>query len=626
MNASMTPAPVALGDIVSAKGFTIKQTAMRFWPLLALALVISLWTYSLRGVDASRMTDFGFLSLLSPLSYLALAILVVSTFVLIYTRPSENALIVACFITFILLIHGTPNVLYGTLRYSWSWKHVGIVGYIQQYGSVNPTVSYNAVYHNWPGFFAFFALFTDLTGSGTALSFAGWAPVFFNLIDIGVLLFVFTSLTTDKRTIWYALLLFYLTNWVGQDYFSPQALNYSLHLIIIGIVLKWFRATEPPKLTALLRIPVIGWFAKNIVRVLRYAWDDDAPVGNSTRLERVICQGLIVVIFAVIVVSHQITPLMTLFTLFALLFFGQTRTHVLPVIIAFTFVGWLATGAHSYMSQKFTQILTDLTHLGEHFTSTIHNSSTFSPAQLFVSNMVRGLTLSVFVLAGLGALRRLREKHFDLLIVVCALAPFVVLAASSYGGEVLFRVYLFSLPFMSLLIAMLFRPSPQNVQRWRTEIAAVFVCAALFVGFLFAYYGKDRWYYFTPDEVAASDYLYYNAPPGALLIEGSRNYPSEYQNYERFTYVQLAQEIPINTRLANDTIATLARWMSDPRYSASFIIITRGQILEENGLGQIPAGTLENTRDELLNSPQFKVEYSNNDAIIFRLADKYDTP
>ena len=37
------------------------------------------------------------------------------------------------------LVHGTPAVLYGTLRYSWAYKHVGIVDYILRTGTVDPT-------------------------------------------------------------------------------------------------------------------------------------------------------------------------------------------------------------------------------------------------------------------------------------------------------------------------------------------------------------------------------------------------------------------------------------------------------------------------------------------------------
>ena len=68
-------------------------------------------------------------------------------------------------VTFIAVIHATPAILYGTLRYSWAFKHVGIVDYILRNGSVDPTLPVGGIYHNWPGFFTGSALMTSIAGS-----------------------------------------------------------------------------------------------------------------------------------------------------------------------------------------------------------------------------------------------------------------------------------------------------------------------------------------------------------------------------------------------------------------------------------------------------------------------------
>src|SRR5207253_4125007 len=80
------------------------------------------------------------------------------------------------------VVHGTPAIAYGTLRYSWAWKHIGIVDYIQRHGSVNPDIGFLDAYHNWPGFFALAALVTRLGGWHDAIGIATWAPVFFELL------------------------------------------------------------------------------------------------------------------------------------------------------------------------------------------------------------------------------------------------------------------------------------------------------------------------------------------------------------------------------------------------------------------------------------------------------------
>src|SRR5207244_11753971 len=75
--------------------------------------------------------------------------------------------------------------------------------------------------------------------------FVDWTPVFFNLIYLGPLYIIFTSATTDKRLVWLGLWFFFLTKWVDQDHFSPQAFDFFLYLVIIAILLKWFKV--PPK-------------------------------------------------------------------------------------------------------------------------------------------------------------------------------------------------------------------------------------------------------------------------------------------------------------------------------------------------------------------------------------------
>ncbi len=77
------------------------------------------------------------------------------------------------------------------------------------------------------------------------LSYAAWGPVFFNLLWLPALLFIFHTATEDRRLSWLAVWFFYLGNWIGQDYFSPQALAYFLYLVVLAICLAWFRAARP---------------------------------------------------------------------------------------------------------------------------------------------------------------------------------------------------------------------------------------------------------------------------------------------------------------------------------------------------------------------------------------------
>ena len=46
----------------------------------------------------------------------------------------RRALLAGHVVALVAILHATPSILYGTLRYAWAYKHVGIVDYIQRHG------------------------------------------------------------------------------------------------------------------------------------------------------------------------------------------------------------------------------------------------------------------------------------------------------------------------------------------------------------------------------------------------------------------------------------------------------------------------------------------------------------
>ena len=59
---------------------------------------------------------------------------------------------------------------------------------------------------------------------------------------------ILRTLTIDRRLVWLAVWVFYLGNWVGQDYFSPQAFAYLLYLMLLAILVTWMRPAGWPGL------------------------------------------------------------------------------------------------------------------------------------------------------------------------------------------------------------------------------------------------------------------------------------------------------------------------------------------------------------------------------------------
>jgi hypothetical protein len=121
--------------------------------------------------------------------------------------------------------------------------------------------------------------------------------------------------------------------------------------------------------------------------------------------------------------------------------------------------------------------------------------------------------------------------------------------------------------------------------------------------------------------VRAAEFVYESAPPGSLLVEGSRNYPSRFVNYERFTYVSIADE-PADSvgELLADPVDKLAEWLSNPRYTGAYVIITRSQKVENDTIGPLPEGALASVEAALEASDRFVVLVGNEDATVFKLA------
>lgn len=114
----------------------------------------------------------------------------------------------------------------------------------------------------------------------------------------------------------------------------------------------------------------------------------------------------------------------------------------------------------TFLQENFyNDFMQTIGRLFSNFDSNIVDISQASPGQVLVNRITLGLTASVGILALLGGIRRLRSGNWDLTAALLVLAPTTVLVATSYGGEIVFRVYLFSLPSMAFFVAALLYPN-----------------------------------------------------------------------------------------------------------------------------------------------------------------------
>lgn len=582
---------------------------------VVLALALALWLVSLQHVNPERMGDYGLITLLPATFYAALGVLTVSFGLCVVSGRPNRALLLGHVALLIVFIHATPPILYSTVRYAWTYKHVGIVDYILRHGTVDPTIGYLGVYHDWPGFFAVAAFLTQVTGFSSALSLAGWAPVFVDLVTVSGLLLLYSSFTSDRRQQWAAVWVFSLGNWVGQDYFSPQALCYVLYLVVLGICLRWFRAPPShPRIATLsaMKHPVAA--VRTYLGSILASRTDSGPTTFSRR-----DGGLMIVLIlslVVIVSSHQLTPFMTISGLTALVLVGVVRTRWLPVLMVAMTVSWILYPAAPFLHSNTRMIVASLGQLVGNIDAGLSPLAHVPPSQVFVARVARFMTGFLLVLPAVGLIRRLRRGYRDIACILITVSPIVWIAATRYGHEILFRVFLFALPGAAFLSAMALFPRPDIGRSWRGALLLVVSSLLLLSGLCITYYGQEKMNYFAPDEVAAVRYFDRTAPAGSLLIEGSSNSPIPFELYERFTYLAITDQTD-KQRLSvtRHPVRVLRRWMRG--YPAAYVLITRAQKAEARIMGDLPSGALDRLQRKLSRSTHFTIVYRSPNAVLF---------
>jgi hypothetical protein len=590
------------------------------WSILVAVAACFIWALSLGNTDINGMTDIGLLSVLPVTHYLALCIMLVTLCVLIHRNEAPEGVYFVYTLIVILMIHTLPPILYGIPRYSWAWKHLGIVDYIISHHTVNPEIHVQNVYHNWPGFFALTALILEVSGLNSPISFALWAEVVANVLNLLGLILILRSLSDDRRLIWLSALFFSLTNWIGQDYYSPQAIAYFLYLIIIGICLRWFRTTWTVVLPEQSRWPLLQRGLRGINWLLDRAHQTTLSAEATNPLTRFSLMLIVILASVVIIASHQLTPVMLILSTFFLTQFRQSNTKQLPNLIIIIFLGWSLFVAHRYIGKEVWPLIDSLMEISGNVSGGFVNLSDLSPGQQIVAIGGRIFTVFIWTVALAGVIRRIRSHSMDMTAMLLVLGPLVMPIINPYGGEILFRVYLFTLPVIAFLCAAVIFPSRSHGKAlgW---IGVASMLSIIFAASLYlVYFGKDRQYRFTQNEVDGVRYLYSVAPENSLLVQGSWNYPTQFLNYDHFVYVPITlEDDEVHERIQTDPEEVMARWLSDEDYTASYILITRSMKIQTNTLGELPFNMLDNLEKALLASDKFTLFYENEDVRIFIL-------
>ncbi len=574
-----------------------------------LATATALWIASLVLSTTAGVGEFGLLSVMHPTFFAGLALCVGGFMAEIVRGARRTWLLVANLVLLLLIMHATVPILVREPEYAWTYKHIGVIDLFRTTGHI---VNYSDIYQAWPTFFAAVASLVTVSGAST-LRLAAWGPLFFDAANCLPLYAVVRTLTNDRRLPFLTVFVFTGVNWVAQDYLSPQAFVYVLCLGGVLVMVRWLRRPAGP----------IRVRPRMLARLWERLQEGLTAVPYVGRRTEWIALGCLYLIDAVVVISHQLSPYMMALSAIALVMLGLIRTwQVAPILVAIPVLYLLPNYqvADHYGIFDGLDIFRNLFHSTQGVSPT---TSVSSHGQVFSAAVVQLLSLVLWGLAAISVVSERRRVAPVALPAVLAFGPFAMLLEQSYGGEVIYRVYLFSAPWSVYLACRL------AVRLWRrvpavaaTVSASLAITVAALVG-IQGEHGQLTFDQFSTDEVAAAQYVYANAPAGSIIVAAEGNLPTRLSR----RYVDFnggADPITFGSVLSPAAATVTPQEMQkidefcSGFQSPVYVLITNSMTNYANYFGYLPDGKLANLRVAMSQSAYWKPVFVTPDAIVYQ--------
>ena len=276
------------------------------------------------------------------------------------------------------------------------------------------------IYQNFPGFFYLMGLVHVITRI-PLLAMAQFAEVASTAINAIALYWAAGALTRNSRIRAFTVVIFTLTNWIGQSYFAPQAFAFAVSFFVIGAYLRLvaFNMGDPRQ----------NELWRQLHRGSSLGQRSFVQSFWSGPIALVACG----VAFTALVVSHQFTPAAVLGQLLLLTMLFRLR-HPWLVLIFVALEGLWTLHTFSYVSSHFS-LLERASY------DNIRPPLALPPVQAGANLMaeVPHIITILVVLATLGGILRtyLRERSVVTLVIPAALvlAPMAIVAVQPYGQE-----------------------------------------------------------------------------------------------------------------------------------------------------------------------------------------------
>jgi hypothetical protein len=419
-------------SFVRASGYSIAM----------LAVSVALFVAGVSDLDTGRSGATGLIGILGIKCIAGFALLCV-VLALEYSRTVIDKAMLA--------VSNVMLVMYMTMPVAWSdrmapfstaYVHRYIADWIFDIGALPPPVDARI---SWGGFFSGAAQLMSIAALNDSAVFVTSASFFFGVLLIFPVYAIALALSGNARTAWLGVTVFVLFNWYQQDYFAPQAVAMQLYVTILAVLIWQLRAAQLPALRG-----------RRFAGLMR-AWSRlPGRVPGTDARWSLAMEAVLVALVAAMVVSHQLTPLVTIGALLSMSVLGVTRLKLLWLAALLIFVAWFTYGASAYWQGHLGEVLHELggvrSSLGVGVSNRIAGDPVYGHMQLL--RIAAGAFL--FVMAAVGWYRIRRTKFWPIAAAL-ALQPFTLVLVQSYGGEVVIRCFLYASPVLAPLAAIALR-------------------------------------------------------------------------------------------------------------------------------------------------------------------------
>ncbi len=566
------------------------------------------WAVAVATSNYSAMSGYGLVSVLRWPYFLGLTLAVVGFGLELMRSSLRTRRLLALTVILVIFLYGTGPAIEPTAAMTDSWIHAGFIQYIFIHGQALNGFDARM---SWPGAFSMSAVLAAFVGKTNVFGFLRWFPIFIELAYLAPLLVIARYSGIGRRAAWLGIALYFSSNWIYQDYFSPQALNYLFYLVVIATLMAcWQPVTQS---FARARPGSVGF---RIVQG-RQTFTRDRLFGHHSQTSWGVRQSLGVLALVTLImfasaISHQLTPYALIIALVCLLATRHSGRPELVILIFVFTLGWLSLGASNYWVGHLSTIFGGVGQFSNKLSSNVTSRVTGVSTHILVVELRILLTGGIFGLAGIGVLRRCADSRTLEALVA---GPFLLFAAQSYGGEGLIRVVLFGLPFTAFLAATAFLPSQKGsirsfipaVRDGRFSslyhavlptliIAAVLTCA---LAMTVVRGGNDAYASFSADELASVNYVYDHILPGQVI--GLANY---FMPIGQRKVGVVSEYIAMSDAGSTSLKSVTPHFLREkPRY----IILAKSQEQFGEQVSGLPVGWVNKVKSELIASGYYTV-------------------